>query len=104
MAWCASRVPFFSNAQYNWIFTGISLLTSRSSSKISLTASQGKGQSNDEPQKILPKISQETLAEMIDTTRSRVSLFMNKFKKPGFIDNEDGLEINSSLLSVVLRD
>jgi len=41
---------------------------------------------------------------MIDTTRSRVSLFMNKFKKPGFIDNEDGLEINSSLLSVVLRD
>jgi len=41
---------------------------------------------------------------MIDTTRSRVNLFMNKFKKPGFIDNEDGLEINSSLLSVVLRD
>jgi CRP/FNR family transcriptional regulator, cyclic AMP receptor protein len=58
----------------------------------------------DEPQRILPKVSQETLAEMIGTTRSRVNLFMNKFKKLGFIDNSDGLEINSSLLSVVLHD
>jgi CRP/FNR family cyclic AMP-dependent transcriptional regulator len=58
----------------------------------------------NEPQKILPKVSQETLAEMIGTTRSRVNLFMNKFKKLGFIDNTDGLEINSSLLSVVLHD
>jgi CRP/FNR family cyclic AMP-dependent transcriptional regulator len=66
-----------------------------------LLARYGK---NDQPQKILPKISQETLAEMIGTTRSRVNLFMNKFKKLGFIDNSDGLEINSSLLSVVLHD
>jgi CRP/FNR family cyclic AMP-dependent transcriptional regulator len=66
-----------------------------------LLARYGK---KDEPQKILPKISQETLAEMIGTTRSRVNLFMNKFKKLGFIDNSDGLEINSSLLSVVLHD
>jgi CRP/FNR family transcriptional regulator, cyclic AMP receptor protein len=66
-----------------------------------LLARYGK---NDQPQKILPKISQETLAEMIGTTRSRVNLFMNKFKKLGFIDNTDGLEINSSLLSVVLHD
>jgi CRP-like cAMP-binding protein len=66
-----------------------------------LLARYGK---NDEPQKILPKVSQETLAEMIGTTRSRVNLFMNKFKKLGFIDNEDGLKINSSLLSVVLHD
>jgi CRP/FNR family cyclic AMP-dependent transcriptional regulator len=66
-----------------------------------LLARYGK---KDEPQKILPKISQETLAEMIGTTRSRVNLFMNKFKKLGFIDNTDGLEINSSLLSVVLHD
>jgi CRP/FNR family cyclic AMP-dependent transcriptional regulator len=58
----------------------------------------------NEPQKILPRVSQETLAEMIGTTRSRVNLFMNKFKKLGFIDNTDGLEINSSLLSVVLHD
>ncbi len=58
----------------------------------------------NEPQKILPKVSQETLAEMIGTTRSRVNLFMNKFKKLGFIDNTNGLEINSSLLSVVLHD
>jgi CRP/FNR family cyclic AMP-dependent transcriptional regulator len=66
-----------------------------------LLARYGK---KDEPQKILPKISQETLAEMIGTTRSRVNLFMNKFKRLGFIDNTDGLEINSSLLSVVLHD
>jgi len=66
-----------------------------------LLARYGK---KDEPQKILPKISQETLAEMIGTTRSRVNLFMNKFKRLGFIDNSDGLEINSSLLSVVLHD
>jgi CRP/FNR family transcriptional regulator, cyclic AMP receptor protein len=58
----------------------------------------------DEPQRILPKVSQETLAEMIGTTRSRVNLFMNKFKKLGFIDNTNGLEINSSLLSVVLHE
>jgi CRP/FNR family transcriptional regulator, cyclic AMP receptor protein len=66
-----------------------------------LLARYGK---NDEPQKILPKVSQETLAEMIGTTRSRVNLFMNKFKKLGFIDNKNGLEINSSLLSVVLHE
>jgi CRP/FNR family transcriptional regulator, cyclic AMP receptor protein len=66
-----------------------------------LLARYGK---NDEPQRILPKVSQETLAEMIGTTRSRVNLFMNKFKKLGFIDNKDGLQINSSLLSVILHD
>jgi CRP/FNR family cyclic AMP-dependent transcriptional regulator len=66
-----------------------------------LLARYGK---KDETQKILPKVSQETLAEMIGTTRSRVNLFMNKFKKMGFIDNANGLEINSSLLSVVLHD
>jgi CRP/FNR family cyclic AMP-dependent transcriptional regulator len=56
------------------------------------------------PEKVLAKVSQETLAEMIGTTRSRVNLFMNKFKKLGFVDDKDGLEINSSLLSVVLHD
>jgi CRP/FNR family transcriptional regulator, cyclic AMP receptor protein len=66
-----------------------------------LLARYGK---KDEPQKILPKVSQETLAEMIGTTRSRVNLFMNKFKKLGFVDDTNGLEINSSLLSVVLHD
>jgi CRP/FNR family transcriptional regulator, cyclic AMP receptor protein len=57
-----------------------------------------------QPQKVLPSISQETLAEMIGTTRSRVNLFMNKFKKLGFIHSKDGLHIDSSLLSVVLHD
>ena len=58
-----------------------------------------------QPQTVVSKISQETLAEMIGTTRPRVNLFMNKFKKLGFIHNEGGqLRINSSLLSVVLHE
>ena len=52
----------------------------------------------------IPKISQETLAEMVGTTRSRVSSFMNKFRKLGFIDYNGGLEIRSSLLTVVLHE
>jgi CRP/FNR family transcriptional regulator, cyclic AMP receptor protein len=66
-----------------------------------LLAQYGK---DDRPQKIITKISQETLAETIGTTRSRVNLFMNKFKKMGFIKYNGGLHINSSLLSVVLHD
>jgi CRP/FNR family transcriptional regulator, cyclic AMP receptor protein len=52
----------------------------------------------------LPKVSQETLAEMVGTTRSRVNFFMNKFRKLGFIEYNGGLKIHNSLLSVVLRD
>jgi CRP/FNR family transcriptional regulator, cyclic AMP receptor protein len=66
-----------------------------------LLAQYGK---EDQPQRVLPKVSQETLAETIGTTRSRVNLFMNKFKKMGFIKYNGGLQINSSLLSVVLHD
>ena len=51
-----------------------------------------------------PRVSQETLAEMVGTTRSRVNFFMNKFRKLGFIEYNGGLKINNSLLSVVLRD
>ena len=58
----------------------------------------------DRPQKVLPKISQEMLAEMVGTTRSRVNFFMNKFRKLGFIKYNGGLQINTSLLSVVLHD
>jgi CRP/FNR family transcriptional regulator, cyclic AMP receptor protein len=58
----------------------------------------------DQPQRVLAKISRETLAKMIGTTRSRVNLFMSKFKKLGFIHTNGGLHINSSLLSVVLHD
>jgi CRP/FNR family cyclic AMP-dependent transcriptional regulator len=57
-----------------------------------------------QPQKVLAKISQETLAEMIGTSRSRVNMFMNKFKKLGFIHSDGGLHIHSSLLSVVLHE
>ena len=56
------------------------------------------------PQPVIAKISQETLAEMIGTTRSRVSFFMNKFRRLGFIKYNGHLEVHSSLLSVVLHD
>jgi CRP-like cAMP-binding protein len=66
-----------------------------------LLARYGK---EDRPHGVLPQISQETLAEMIGTTRPRVNFFMNKFKKLGFIKYDGGLQINTSLLSVVLHD
>jgi CRP-like cAMP-binding protein len=66
-----------------------------------LVARYGK---QDTPVRVLPKLSQEVLAEMIGTTRSRVNFFMNKFRKLGFIEYNGGLKINSSLLSVVLHD
>jgi CRP/FNR family transcriptional regulator, cyclic AMP receptor protein len=66
-----------------------------------LLAQYGK---QDQPQKRLPHVSQETLAEMIGTTRSRVNFFMNKFRKLGFIKYNGGLHINTSLLSVVLHE
>ncbi len=56
------------------------------------------------PEPMIAKISQETLAEMIGTTRSRVSFFMNKFRKLGFISYNGGIEVHSSLLNVVLHD
>jgi CRP/FNR family cyclic AMP-dependent transcriptional regulator len=56
------------------------------------------------PEPIIAKISQETLAEMIGTTRSRVSFFMNKFRKLGFIHYNGHIEVHSSLLNVVLHD
>jgi CRP/FNR family transcriptional regulator, cyclic AMP receptor protein len=58
----------------------------------------------DKPQTVLPKISQEMLAEMVGTTRSRVNVFMNKFRKLGFIQYNGKIQINTSLLSVVLHD
>jgi CRP/FNR family transcriptional regulator, cyclic AMP receptor protein len=68
-----------------------------------LLARYGK---EEQPASVVPRISQETLAEMIGTTRSRVNFFLNKFKKLGFIEYEGEmpLKINSSLLSVVLHD
>jgi CRP/FNR family cyclic AMP-dependent transcriptional regulator len=56
------------------------------------------------PEPVVAKLSQETLAEIVGTTRSRVSYFMNKFRRLGFIDYNGGLEVHSSLLSVVLHD
>jgi CRP/FNR family cyclic AMP-dependent transcriptional regulator len=56
------------------------------------------------PETIIPEINQETLAGMVGTTRSRVNFFMNKFKKLGFIDYEDGLRVHRSLLNIALHD
>jgi CRP/FNR family cyclic AMP-dependent transcriptional regulator len=66
-----------------------------------LLARYGK---QDRPVRAVPKISQETLAEMVGTTRSRVNFFMKKFQRLGFIDYKDGLKVNNSLLTVVLHD
>jgi CRP/FNR family cyclic AMP-dependent transcriptional regulator len=56
------------------------------------------------PETVVPKVSQETLAEMVGTTGSRVSFFMNRFRKLGFIHYNGGLQVHSSLLNVVLHD
>jgi CRP/FNR family transcriptional regulator, cyclic AMP receptor protein len=58
----------------------------------------------DGPQAVIAKISQETLAEMVGTSRSRVNYFMNRFRKMGFIKYKGGLQVNKSLLSIVLHD
>jgi CRP/FNR family transcriptional regulator, cyclic AMP receptor protein len=58
----------------------------------------------DSPVRAVPKISQETLAEMVGTTRSRVNFFMKKFQRLGFIDYTDGLKVNNALLTVVLHE
>jgi CRP-like cAMP-binding protein len=66
-----------------------------------LLARYGK---HDKPVRAVPLVSQETLAEMVGTTRSRVNFFMKKFQRLGFIDYTDGLKVNNSLLTVVLHD
>jgi len=66
-----------------------------------LLARYGK---EDTTPRVLPKLSQETLAEMVGTTRSRVNFFMNKFRKLGLIEYNGGLKVNSALLSIVLHD
>ncbi len=66
-----------------------------------LLARYGK---HDKPVRAVPPISQETLAEMVGTTRSRVNFFMRKFQRLGFIDYTDGIKVNNSLLTVVLHD
>ena len=66
-----------------------------------LLAHYGK---QDQPQNMLPKVSQEMLAEMVGTTRPRVNVFMNKFRKLGFIHYNGGLQVRDSLLSVILHE
>jgi CRP-like cAMP-binding protein len=66
-----------------------------------LLASYGR---QDKPVRTVSPISQETLAELVGTTRSRINFFMNKFKRLGFVEYKDGLKVNKSLLAVVLHD
>jgi CRP/FNR family transcriptional regulator, cyclic AMP receptor protein len=66
-----------------------------------LLANFGK---DGKPEQVIPKVSQETLAEMVGTTRARVSFFMNKFRKLGFVEYDGSLEVHSSLLNVILHD
>jgi CRP-like cAMP-binding protein len=66
-----------------------------------LLAHFGKG---EQPESVIPKISQETLAEMVGTTRSRVNFFMNRFRKLGFVDYGEGGMLVHGLLNVVLQD
>lgn len=66
-----------------------------------LLARYGK---HDDPVRAILPITQETLSEMVGTTRSRVNFFMKKFERLGFIDYSDGLKVNNSLLTVVLHD
>ena len=69
--------------------------------KLLLLAQYGQ---HHKKQGAIPPISQETLAEWVGTTRSRVNVFMKKFERLGFIDQTDGLKVNNSLLTVVLHD
>ena len=73
----------------------------RSARALLLLANFGK---ESRPEPVIAKVSQEMLAELIGTTRSRVSFFMNKFRKLGLIDNNGHMEVHSSLLNVVLHD
>ena len=74
----------------------------RSGSHVRCSSSPDTGRKTT--QRVLPKLSQETLAEMVGTTRSRVNFFMNKFRKLGLIEYNGGLKVNSALLSIVLHD
>jgi len=64
----------------------------------------GCGERAAQPQHVLPPVSQEVIAEMVGTTRSRVNLFMNRFKRLGFIEYENGLKVNPSLMTFVVHD
>jgi Crp-like helix-turn-helix domain len=68
---------------------------------VGLMANFGK---ETKPEPVIAKISQETLAEMVGTTRSRVSMFMNKFRQLGFVEYNGDMKVHSSLLNVVLHD
>ena len=96
---CEFYSPFPNSNVKNYTFPQGML--SRPKGALARNANFGKA---GRPEPIIGKISQEILAEMVGTTRSRVSFFMNRFRKLGFIDYNGTIEVHSSLLSVVLSD
>jgi CRP/FNR family cyclic AMP-dependent transcriptional regulator len=84
-----------------WLINCLTQARSAPARALLLLANFGK---NNGPQPITAKIDREILAEMIGTTRPRVSFFLNKFRRLGFIDYNGSLQVHSSLLTVVLRD
>jgi CRP-like cAMP-binding protein len=100
---CSSTIYLLATfeSKRTWLINSSIQARKRLARILLLLAHYGKG-SKAEP--IIPKVSQETLAEMVGTTRSRVSFFMNKFRKLGLIEYNGGLRIHSSLLNVVLHD
>ena len=104
--------PTFSNRFLNYMLTRnirieadlVDQLFNSSEKRLARTLLLMARYGESDPQRTLPKISQETLAEMIGATRTRVNFFMNKFRKLGFIEYNGGLKVNSSLLTVVLHD
>ena len=104
--------PTFSNRFLNYMLTRnirieadlVDQLFNSSEKRLARTLLLMARYGESDPQRTLPKISQETLAEMIGATRTRVNFFMNKVRKLGFIEYNGGLKVNSSLLTVVLHD
>ena len=104
--------PTFSNRFLNYMLTRnirieadlVDQLFNSSEKRLARTLLLMARYGESDPQRTLPKISQETLAEMIGATRTRVNFFMNKFRKLGFIEYNGGLKVNSSLLTIVLHD
>ena len=88
-----------SGTKKTWLTS--SSIPAKTDGSVLLLAHFGK---EGKPESVVPKISQEMLAEMIGITRSRVSFFMNRFRKMGFIHYNGGLQVHSSLLNVVLHD
>ncbi len=87
-----------------FIIQSVDQLFNSSEKRLARTLLQLARYGNDKPARAVPRISQETLGEMVGTTRSRVNFFMNRFKKLGFIEYNGGLKVNPSLMTIIVHD